>query len=88
MIVIKIELHSAITKKITVLGTAIIHNIGGTRDRGNYLVKVGNKKNLSLDRIFNNPLREGEVNNYPRLSYNIWRLVIRSLLSAFPEENN
>lgn len=23
---------------------------------------------------------------YPRLSYNVWRLVARALLSAFPEE--
>jgi len=30
--------------------------------------------------------RVGEVLNYPRLSYNVWRLVSRALRSAFPEE--
>lgn len=31
-------------------------------------------------------LRKGEVHAYPRLAYNIWRLVMRALRSAFPEE--
>lgn len=30
--------------------------------------------------------RSGTVKNYPRLSYNVWRLVLRALRSAFPEE--
>lgn len=87
MIVIKIELHSAITKQITVLGQMIITNSGGTNKRGDYDVRVGAKKDAGdLGRIFHNPLRNGSVKNYPRLSYNVWRLVLRALLSAFPEE--
>lgn len=31
--------------------------------------------------------RLGEVQNYPRLAYNMWRLVIRALRSCFPEED-
>lgn len=31
--------------------------------------------------------RAGEVKDYPRLSYNVWRLVARALLAAFPEED-
>ena len=30
--------------------------------------------------------REGRVEMYPRRSYNVWRLIIRALLSCFPEE--
>jgi hypothetical protein len=30
--------------------------------------------------------RAGSVQDYPRLAYNVWRLIARSLRSAFPEE--
>ena len=80
MIVIKIELHSARTGKVTELGRAMIHNTGGTVARGDYEAIVFQKN--SETRI----LRSGKVFNYPRQSYNMWRLIIRSLLSCFPEE--
>lgn len=87
MIVIKIELHSAITRKVTTLGQMIIANTGGTLKRGDYSVHVGNKKDVgNLGKILKSPLRTGRVENYPRISYNVWRLVVRALLSAFPEE--
>ena len=86
MIVVKIELHSANTKQVTLLGTAIIHNVGGTKDKGNYKIAVGNKSRLGLTDVLATPQRVGEVNDYPRLSYNVWRLIIRALKSAFPEE--
>ena len=35
-----------------------------------------------LDRV----QRRGEVSNWPKQSYSIWRLVLRALLSAYPEE--
>jgi hypothetical protein len=31
--------------------------------------------------------RVGEVKDYPRLAYNVWRLIGRSILAAFPEED-
>lgn len=31
--------------------------------------------------------RTGEVKDYPRLAYNVWRLVARALLASFPEED-
>lgn len=87
MIVVKIELHSAITGKISLLGSMIIDNIGGTKLKGNYRVRVGSKNDINdLNKIANNPLRTGEVLDYPRLSYNVWRLVFRALKSTFPEE--
>lgn len=30
--------------------------------------------------------RTSRVTDYPRLSYNVWRLVMRTLRGAFPEE--
>ena len=89
MIVVTVELHSAITGIKTVLGRAVIHNVG-TFDEGkraDYAVKVGNKNDAEdLMRVYHHPQRTGSVKNYPRMSYNVWRLVIRALRSAFPEE--
>jgi len=88
MIVVKIELHSAITGKIQELGRTYIANTGGgTGERGEYDVAVCRKGNFEYcGMAAPNILRNGEVTNYPRLSYNVWRLVIRALKSAFPEE--
>jgi hypothetical protein len=87
MIVVTVTLHSAVTGGKIVLGETIIHNVGGTRERGDYAVCVGRKTQVGdLRRILLNPLRKGAVDSYPRLSYNVWRLVIRALRSAFPEE--
>jgi len=67
----------------------VIHLVDWSEDgkRGNYRIGVHRR-----GKVFTNPgallkpLREGSVKDYPRLSYNVWRLVIRALLSAFPEE--
>jgi hypothetical protein len=61
------------------LGVMHISNDGtGSKDRGNYIAHVFRKGSKAV-------ARTGEVKNYPRLSYNIWRLVFRCLKSAFPE---
>ena len=90
MIVIKLELHSARTGKVTEIGRAIIANVGGTTKYGDYTCKVGRQKadgdEYTNKEVWSKPLREGEVVRYPRLSYNVWRLVIRGLRDAFPEE--
>lgn len=80
MLIVKIELHSAITGEVSEIGRLHICNIGGTAKRGDYeagVLRRGGKGRYT---------RTGKVSNYPRLSYNVWRLVIRSLLSCFPEE--
>lgn len=73
------------------LGRTYIHNIGGTQKSGDYHVRVCRKGDFepSEQKIVHGEgcTRTGEVLKYPRLAYNMWRLVIRSLLSAFPEEN-
>ena len=85
MIVVTVELWSARTGEKTVLGQTTICNVGGTEKRGNYAVRVG-RKGQSLEDGHLNPTREGRVEHYPRLGYSVWRLVIRALRSAFPEE--
>lgn len=74
MLIVKIELHSARTGKVTEIGRMHISNRGtGTPKRGNYRVEVMRKG--SKTRV----QREGEVNNYPRQSYSVWELVKRSI---------
>ena len=90
MLVLKLELHNANTGEISEIGRTIIANVGGTPKRGDYIVRVARRLQNGMfgnDDIRLNPARIGEVTNYPRLSYNVWRLVIRALRSAFPEEN-
>lgn len=89
MIVIKLELHSALDGSVEEIGRAIIHNVGGTKERGDYEVAVGRRNadgNYDNRLVLKSPARSGAVFDYPRLSYNVWRLVIRGLRSAFPEE--
>ena len=89
MLVVNIELHSANTGKVSTLGRMIIAN-DGTSDnpkRADYDVMVGRKSDAENTlKVFMNPLRRGRVKDYPRLSYNVWRLVLRALRAAFPEE--
>lgn len=72
MIVVKIELHSALTGQVTPLGYLRIINDGtGTPKRGNYdVVKIG-KNGRRLD--------NARVEDYPRRSYNIFRLLRKAL---------
>lgn len=93
MIVVKVELHSAITKQVSELGRMYIANDGsGTPERGDYSVAVCRKGSLAPPREFiPNPMgapaaRIGAVKDYPRLSYSPWRLIARAVLAAFPEE--
>jgi hypothetical protein len=88
MIVVKIELHSAITHRITEIGRMYIWKKDGYHERGDYDVRVMDKGKLDGDpRLEKDVCRSGEVTNYPRLSYNVWRLITRALKSAFPEES-
>ena len=92
MIVVKLEVHSALTGEIKEIGRAIIANVGGALGRGDYKIRVARRqsdaKAFSNQDIFDNPLRVGSVQNYPRQSYNVWRLISRTLRAAFPEERD
>lgn len=86
MLVISVELHSARTGERKLLGQTIIHNVGGTETSGDYQVEVGNKRDVGdLRKIHTKPLRRGQVIGHPRLSANVWTLVLKGLSSAFPE---
>lgn len=95
MIVVKIELwKGGNPNDVEEIGRTFIWNTGeGSYDRGDYGVAVLKKGYdpetakgpvLAKDHVY----RRGEVFNYPRLSYNVWRLIIRALRSAFPEEQD
>ena len=82
MIIVRIELHSAVTGKVSEIGYMQIINDGtGKGARGNYDVNVMRRGSTAIQRT-------GRVDNYPRKSYNVWRLVLRALMSAFPEERS
>lgn len=80
MIVVRVELHSAITGKVTEIARAAICNVGGTRQRGDYrCISFRGRDKESLDKMM--PNRTGEVTNYPRLSIHVWHLVARALIA-------
>lgn len=80
MILVKIELHSAITGKVTELGRMQISNTGhATKEnpkRGDYEVELFRKGSTTKVQ------RRGLVRDYPRQSYTVWELVRRALEAA------
>lgn len=89
MIVVTLELHSARTGEKVLLGRAIVHNVATSADGrlADYEVCVGRKDDADdLRKVFNRPLRRGAVRRHARLSQNVWRLVLKALASAFPEQ--
>jgi len=84
MIVVKVELHSAITGRVSEIARAEICNVGGTHEAGDYAADFKWR-----NREFGSWLGKGQrgaVKGYPRRTVNVWSLVIRALRSAFPEE--
>lgn len=90
MIVVKIELVSAIhPSRSRELGRMYIANddtTDGDPKLGNYTVGVCRKGETKAPWDGGKMTRTGSVKDYPRLSYNVWRLIARALKSAFPEE--
>jgi hypothetical protein len=82
MIVITVELHSAITGKVTQLGKAILANTGGSHELGDYRLAVGRKGHAELRSLWARPHREAFVDRFPRLQKNVWYLLARSLAAA------
>lgn len=83
MIIVKLELHSARTGRVKEIGRLLIDNIsrrGNDSKRADYRVRL-------LQRASKRVRREGRVLNYPRLSYDVWRLVFRALRSVMHEED-
>lgn len=77
MILVKVELHSAQTGKVTEIGRLQIANDrSGSKERGNYLVWIfrrGSKARVQ---------RQAQLLDFPRLSAPIWKLLRRALEAA------
>lgn len=94
MIVVKIELWSAITHAATEIGRMYIANTRqGSVDRGDYDVAVCRRGSEGVPSGFAlaetcapKAARTGKVTDYPRQAYNVWRLITRACLAVFPEE--
>lgn len=90
MIVVEVKLVSARGREFDqLLGTAIISNVGTTADGkyGDYDVAVGRKPDAAdLRKVYNSPLRRAKVLRHPRLAQNVWRLVLKAIAGAFPEQ--
>ncbi len=83
MIVVRVELWpGGWPDKARELMRLHITNAGtGSDKRGNYRVKLFRKGSQSV-------LRTGSVEDFPRRSYHIGRLLYRALASCFPEERS
>lgn len=88
MLVVKIELWPfGQEEKAEEIGRMYVSNDGsGTRKRGNYDAEVCRKGTTERPASGGTATRTGRVEDYPRQSYNVWRLVTRALKSCFPEE--
>lgn len=75
MIVVRVELHSAVTGKVTELGRMHIANDGtGTASKGHYDgYTIRGRSREALD--VGVPQRRARVENYSRESQHVWNLV-------------
>jgi hypothetical protein len=82
MIVVKVELHSAITGRVLELARMHICNRGDStnKNRGDYDVRTlrgRSKQNLDKGTV----MKRGEVLNHARLQLHVWNLVAKGLRS-------
>lgn len=78
MIVVRVELHSAITGEVKELARAHVSNIGGTNEIGDYeCVTLRGRSKATLDRLV--PQRHGKVLGHARLREHVWNLVAKAL---------
>lgn len=74
MIVVRVELHSAIDGSVTELARAIIANVGGTEKRRNYAATVfRGRSTADLDKRVE--LRSCSISNWPSPTVHVWNLV-------------
>ena len=78
MIIVRVELHSAITGKVSEIARAIIANNGGTDELGNY--DVGTFRGESAEELNQLQMeRRGKVEGHPRMDQHVWNLVAKAL---------
>lgn len=79
MIVVKVELHSAITRKVTLLAKMHITNDGtGTMSKRNY--DVATMRGRDEDALSRNTVqKQARVEDWPSERLHVWNLVQRAL---------
>ena len=85
MIVVTVDLHSAIDGRIERRGTVVIDNISGGGAKRSYRARAykrGDERNGIPAMIRHcQPFRTGTVKNHPAQAENIWNLVGKALAS-------
>ena len=84
MIVVKVELWSAISGEKRELARMVIDNIGGTQTTGDYRVRTlrgrtARALDLALLAMPHTVQREGKVIGHARLKEHVWNLVAKAL---------
>lgn len=81
MIVVRVELHSAITHQITELARMDICNEGGTGTHGDYGVYVmrGRDRETLAKRTV---LKTAKILNHARRAEHVWNLVTKALVAS------
>lgn len=78
MIVVRVELHSAITHRVTELARMHICNNGGTNTLGDYIcTALRGRSKEALDK--RTPQRCAMVTKHQRLTQHVWNLVAKAL---------
>lgn len=81
MIVVRVELHSAITRQITEIARMDICNEGGTNTYGDYGVYV--MRGLDRETLAKRTvLTTAKVLNHARQAEHVWNLVTKALVAA------
>jgi hypothetical protein len=80
MIIVRVELHSAITREVSEIARMHISNIGGSRQVGHYHAKT--YRGRSSDQLSRGVVqRQGSIRNYPRLKIHVSHHVARALIA-------
>ncbi len=82
MIVIRVELWSAVNGSKTEIARAMIDNIGGTERVGNYAARTyrgRNERDLDRAMLADTVTRSGKVDGHRRLDLHVWHLVGKAL---------
>jgi hypothetical protein len=81
MIVVRVELHSAVTGKVEELARMHICNEGGSntlRDYGVYVLRGRSREALDRRHVH----RTGKFGKFPSLRVHVWNLVLCALVAA------
>lgn len=82
MIVVRVELWSAVNGEVSELARMTIDNIGGTQQLGDYRTRtLRGRSREALDKalLATTVQREGKVLQHPRLREHVWNLVAKAL---------